>query len=392
MMPLRSTVLWLSVAQLVSWGSLYYTFSLLLQPLETEFGFSRAQSSFAFSVALLVDGVCAYFVGRLIDKGFGRTVMLFGSLLAGAVLLLHSFMSSGFQFYILWAALGVAFACTFYAPAFAILTRRFPEDYRRAITGLTFLGGLASTVFIPLTAWLIRDFGWRYALQVLAALHLLLCVPIHWWVLRSPPATHKTETVQPEIRLPLKQFIWTPTFLCLAGFMLLSNFVTSGLPAHLIPMLRERGLPEATVLLVPASIGALQVVGRLLLFFFEKHADIHASNRWIVMLLPVGLGILVISGSNTALMMLFACVFGMGNGLATIVKGTAMATYVNREQVASLNGVLGIPNAISRSAAPFVLGALWTQSTGYRPGLILMVVASAVAAGFFIIASRRSLI
>ncbi len=392
MMPLRSTVLWLSVAQLVSWGSLYYTFSLLLQPLETEFGFSRAQSSFAFSVALLVDGFCAYLVGRLIDKGYGRAVMLFGSFLAGAVLLLHSFMTMGFQFYLIWAVLGVAFACTFYAPAFAILTRRFPSDYRRAITGLTFLGGLASTVFIPLTAWLIREFGWRQALQVLAALHVLLCVPIHWWVLRTPPVLVKTEELAPAARQPLKSLMRTPTFLCIAGFMMLSNFVTSGLPAHLIPMLRERGLPEATVLLVPASIGLLQVVGRLLLFFFEKYADIHASNRWIVLTLPVGLLILVFSGSNVVLMLLFACVFGMGNGLATIVKGTAMATYVNREQVASLNGVLGIPNAISRSAAPFVLGAMWTQTTGYRPGLILLVVASAVAAGFFIVASRKSLI
>ncbi len=298
-MTLRALVFWLSLAQLISWGSLYYTFSLLLQPLEAEFGFSRAQSSLALSIALLMEGVMAFWVGRLIDKGHGRAVMLCGTLLAGTALFAHSLMFHGFQLYALWALIGCSFACTLYAPAFAILTQRYPTDYRRAITGLTFLGGLASTVFIPLSAWLIRELGWRHALQVLASLQLLICLPIHWWVLRpntTLPSTSDQKVSKPRtVLLPLLK---TRPFLFLAAFMGLSSFVSSGLPAHLIPLLRERGLTEAVVLLIPASIGVLQVIGRLLLFVFEKHLNLHTSNRLIVGLMPIGVLILAVGGQT----------------------------------------------------------------------------------------------
>jgi hypothetical protein len=85
-------ILWLSLAQLITWGSVFYTFALLMEPIEHELGLTRAQSSVAFSLALLAEGLCAYPVGRLIDRGNERLVMGVGSLLVGLCLLLHSFV------------------------------------------------------------------------------------------------------------------------------------------------------------------------------------------------------------------------------------------------------------------------------------------------------------
>jgi MFS family permease len=392
-MTLPTTVFWLSVAQLVSWGSLFYTFALLLQPLETEFGFSRAQSSLAFSVALLFEGLFSYLIGRLIDRGNGRAVMSIGSLLSATTLLLHSFMYQGFQLYVLWAAIGIACSCSLYTPAFAILTKRYEQDYRRAITGLTFLGGLASTVFIPLSAWLIGQLGWRGALQVLAALHLLVCLPIHWFSLKSAnqlPVVRHSDLDKPGMTFDsLLPILKTPTFLYLAAYIVLSSFVVSALPAHLIAMLRERHLDEAVVLIIPASIGVLQVVGRLLLFFFERYVNLRHSNLLIVLMMPLAMVVLATSTTQSWLVGVFAFIFGIANGLATIVKGTAIATYVDRDQVASLNGILGLPIALGRSCAPFVLGLLWNPLGGYQSGIILLVILSLVAALFFVLAARR---
>ena len=150
----------LSLAQLVTWGSVFYGFALLMEPVEQELGLTRAESSLAFSLALLAEGLLAYPIGRWIDRGHERVVMTCGSLLVFVCLVSHSFISSALGFYLVWLALGAALAATLYTPAFAVVTRRFPGDFRRAIITLTFLGGLASTVFIPLTAWLIADFGW----------------------------------------------------------------------------------------------------------------------------------------------------------------------------------------------------------------------------------------
>ncbi|WP_296482976.1 MFS transporter [Rhodoferax sp.] len=170
---------WLSLAQLISWGSIFYTFALVMAPVERELGLSRAESSLAFSLALLVEGLLAYPVGRWIDRGHERLVMTGGSVLAGVCLLLQGNVTGMVGFYAVWAGLGAAMAAILYAPAFAVVTRRFPNDFRRAIILMTFLGGLASTVFIPLTAWLMALWGWRHAFIALAALHLLVCAPLH---------------------------------------------------------------------------------------------------------------------------------------------------------------------------------------------------------------------
>lgn len=117
--------------------------------------------------------------------------MCAGSVLAGACLLLHGFVTSLAGFYLVWTGLGVAMAATLYTPVFAVVTRRLPTDFRRAIITMTFLGGLASTVFIPLTAWLVAVWvwGWRGAVWALASLQFLVCLPIHARLLRDAPRT-----------------------------------------------------------------------------------------------------------------------------------------------------------------------------------------------------------
>lgn len=152
-------ILGLSLAQLITWGSVFYTFALLVEPIERDLGLGRAQTALAFSLALLVEGFCALRIGRWIDQGQERLVMTGGSLLVGCCLLLHGAITAPWMFYAVWALLGVGMSATLYAPVFAVVTRRFPDQFRRGIITMTFLGGLASTVFIPLSGWLIAAAG-----------------------------------------------------------------------------------------------------------------------------------------------------------------------------------------------------------------------------------------
>ena len=111
----------------------------------------------------------------------------------------------------------------------------------------------------------------------------------------------------------------------------------------------------------------------MLLYFFERHFDLHLANRLIPTLIPVGLLALIaapwVESAHRPLVLLFVLVWGMGNGMLTIVKGTAIAQYVNREHVASLNGALGVPLALARAGAPLGLGYLWSPQAGYSVGL-----------------------
>ncbi len=374
---------WLSLGQLISWGSVFYLFALVMVPVEQAFGLSRTQSSLAFSLALLLEGLLAYPVGRWIDAGHERRVMTGGSLLITASLLLHSAVSGPMGFYIAWAGLGAGMAATLYTPVFAVVTRRFPDDYRRAIITMTFLGGLASTVFIPLIAWLMGRLGWREALQVLAALHIGMVAPLHWFCLKNAPgpaapAVGMASSSQP---VTLNDHLLSAPFLLVGVFVVLTMGVTAALPTHMVTLLRESGMGEHWAIAVPAATGVAQVSGRLVLYFFERHFHVHLANRIIPCLMPLALASLLIalaSGASSVegfhhiaqpLVCLFVLLWGIGNGMLTIVKGTAVAQYVSRAHAASLNGALGLPLALSRAAAPLGLGWLWSAGAGYRNGL-----------------------
>jgi len=385
----RRLVLWLSLAQLITWGSVFYTFALLLEPLERELRLTRVQSSLGFSLALLAEGVLAYPVGRWIDRGHERAVMTGGSLLITAALVFHASIRSMAGFYLSWLALGAALAATLYTPVFAVVTRRYPQDFRRAIITLTFLGGLASTAFIPLTAWLIGHWGWRTALLVLAAVHLLVCVPVHAvWLRGAPPPApaHAAGSHSPAALLR------SAPFLLICTFVVGTMGITASIPPHLISLLRESGLREDWVIAIPATIGIVQVLGRVLLYFFEHRFDLHTANRLIPFLIPLALAALIAGAATPAAGLLFVLLYGLGNGMLTIVRGTAIAQYVNREHVASLNGALGLPTALSRAIAPALLGLMWTQQAGYRHGLAVLLGLGIVAALALVMAQRKSLL
>ncbi|QKO23285.1 MFS transporter [Rhodoferax sp. BAB1] len=385
-----SLIGWLSLTQLISWGSVFYLFALLLEPVERELGLSRADASLAFSLALLAEGLLAWPVGRLIDRGHERLVMTLGSLVVALGLALHTQVDSLAGYYGVWILLGVGLAGTLYPPAFAVVIRRYPNDFRRAIIVITFLGGLASTVFMPLIAWLMSLLGWRLALWPLAALHLLVCAPIHATVLRKAPPPLKTSAHAP--RAPLHRHLLSAPYLLVGLFIVLLMGVTAALPAHMVSLLRSYGLSETWVIAVPAAVGLLQVGGRALLFFFEHHLNLHQVNRLIPCLIPTGLLILLLApwaGTlQITLVVLFVAVYGMGNGMLTIVKGTAVAEYVNREQAASLNGALGLPMALGRAAAPWLLGLMWTPEAAYSSGLWLMLGLSVLGVLALVLAQR----
>ena len=393
---------WLSLPQLITWGSVFYTFSLLMTPLEAELGMGRAESSLAFSLALLAEGLMAYQVGRWIDAGHERRLMTLGSVWVGLGLLGHSFVSTVAGFYAAWIWLGLGMAATLYNPAFAVVTRRFPQDFRRAIITLTFLGGLASTVFIPLFAWWMELWGWRQALWALAALQFLVGVPVHGWLLQGAPRPQVShaERTQPEHGapadtrdpvVPVREHLRHAPFWLLALFMVLTMSVTSALPAHMIALLQESGLSPTWVIAIPAAIGIIQVLGRLVLFVFERNWDVHAANRWIPTLIPAGVLALLIGGLSPLASLVFVLLYGLGNGLNTIVKGTAMAQYVSHAHVGQLNGLLGLPIALARAAAPLILGLLWSAEHGYSLALWWLLAASLMGTAALWAAQRSAL-
>ena len=381
----------LGLLQLISWGSVFYGFALFMAPLEQTLQMTRAESSLGFSLLLLAEGVCAFPVGRWIDRGHERWVMTLGSVWVGLSLWAHSYVSTTAEFYVVWTCLGIGLAGTLYPPAFAVLTRRFPMQFRRAIIILTLLGGLASTVFIPFIAWLLNVLSWRDALCVLAALHVVMCAPLHFYLLRG--SRHRSSSpIQNRVTQDTHWWmhIRHPSFWLLSVFLVLLMGVTSALPAHMVSLLRESGMSEAWVIVMPASIGVLQVAGRIGLYAAEHRVDRHVTNRWVTLLIPLGFLTLLISQAHGLWGLAFVALYGIGNGTLTVVKGTVMADYVSREHIGSLTGLIGLPMALARAAAPWLMGVLWSAEQGYTLGLCWMLALSLIGVAALWMAQRHT--
>jgi Major Facilitator Superfamily len=388
---IRTFLFWVSLAQLISWGSTLYLFGLSVAPIESLLHISRGQTSLGFGIAMLVEGLLAYPVGRLIDSGNGRAIMTGGSLAGCLSLLGLSQVGSLMQFYLAWAFIGAAMSCILYTPIFSITTRRFPLGYRRAIIVITFLGGLASTVFIPLMSWLMTGWGWSNMVLIMAGFHLFVCAPIHWFALLGEPPKSvvlASKTPRPnQLAIAAQQ---RKVMLLIGLFTALGMAMASSLAAHLIPMLGERGMSAFWIVWIPAAVGAIQVLGRLGILWSDGKFSTDRVNAVIVWLSPLGMLLLILAESNTALLLAFACVWGIANGCQTIVKGTAVAQYVSQKNVAALNGSLGLPTALLRTLVPWGIGLLWSPTQGYSSAIWVLLAISVAGASCFILAQRAS--
>jgi MFS family permease len=177
----------LALTETVSWGILYYAFSAFLVPIQQTFHWSPAAITGAYSLALLLSGIGAPFVGRWIDHRGPRAIMTSGSVAGVALVLAWSQVDTLVGFYLIWAGIGLTMAATLYEPAFAAVTAWFERDRPRAILAVTIAAGFASTIFLPLSAWLADWLGWRHALVALAIVLGLLTIPPHLLLLRRRP-------------------------------------------------------------------------------------------------------------------------------------------------------------------------------------------------------------
>ena len=353
----------LAVAQLVSWGSLYYSFSLFVVPMERELGWSRLDLNGALSLGLLASGLWAYPVGAWIDRRGGRLVMTAGSLLGAAMLALWSMVDRLWQFYGLWLALSLALATTLYDPVFVVLTRRFPEGFRTRITALTLIGGFASTVFIPLTQLFIGWWGWRSALLALSLCNLAISLPVHGLLLRDrePGAVSEAAASDPAGESgALRRALREPVFWCLAVSFTAYYAAFLALTFHLVPLLLARGHASAIIVGALAVVGPAQVAGRIALLAFRRGLSTAVAGGLALAMFPLSVLVLIALPSSQAALFVFAALYGGGNGIVTILRGTAVPDLLWREGYGAINGALALPINLAKGAAPLGAAAIWS--------------------------------
>lgn len=352
---LKSAITALGIGQIISWGSLYYTVAVLGDSMRRDLKVPEAMFFGVFTVSLLLSGLAAPAIGRAIDHRGGRLILAFGSLLAGASLLLLATATGPLTLALAWSVAGVAMAACLYDPAFITLNQIAGPAYRKAVTALTLFGGFASTVFWPLTQVLLDTIGWRQTLAVYAALQWLVCLPLHVFFVprfRTPSPTPMPPPSDAALLPAATVPVLKPGFAWLAGSFALSAFVFSVMSVYLISMLRASGLSAGDAVMVASLIGPMQVVGRILEITFARHIRPIQVGSISLLLMIMALGALFFTQGLSPLACLFAALYGFGAGMMTIVRGTVPAELYGRDGYGELLGNLARPSFISKAIAP----------------------------------------
>jgi predicted MFS family arabinose efflux permease len=362
----------LGVVMIFSWGSTYYLMAVLAAPIAADTGWSLNAITGALSAGLLGAALISPRVGRLIAQWGGRPVMALGLIGLALGLALLALAQALWVFWAGWLVLGLGMAATLYDPAFATLGRIYGAQARGAITQLTLWGGFASTVCWPLSALMLEFWGWRGVALAYAGLHLCVTLPLIWLVL---PRESGGTVHSPAKPAPAAQPSLSPReqrqYLLMAALLVVNGLVVVNVSVWLFKLLQAQGISLAQAVALGALIGPAQVGARLIeMAARERHHPI-----WTMIAscgaIAVGLVLLALGWQLPALALIL---YGGGNGLFSIARGSLPLALFGPERFAVLMGRLARPALIAQAIAPmagaFSISALGAGVTLYLLALL----------------------
>ncbi|AWT52144.1 MFS transporter [Mycolicibacterium smegmatis] len=372
---LRWVLITLCVTEITSWGVLYYAFTVLSASISSDTGWSAPAVTGAFSAGLVTSALMGIVVGRWLDRYGPRWIMTIGSVL-GVVAVLAVIVAPNYACFVAaWILAGVAMSGVFYAPAFAALTRYFAPNAVRALTVLTLVAGLSSTVFAPLTAALGSHLNWRQTYLVLAALLAVITIPAHLFGLRRPwpPVQHHHA-----VEAPTRTARSAP-FLALMVSFALAALASYAVIVNLVPLMVQRGFSTSAAAVALGLGGAGQVLGRLGYQTMARRIGVVLRTVLIMAAVAVTTALL---GVFTTLAALVAAsiVAGMARGIMTLLQATAVTDRWGTTHYGHLSGMLMAPIMITTALGPFVGAALASLLDGYDAMFLVLGVVAAVAA------------
>lgn len=375
----------LGVAQLVAWGSQYYAIAVLGQPMRRALALTDPELFGAFACSLALSGLLAPWAGRLVDRIGGRSVLACSSLVGASGFVLLATTSSYVGFAMAWAVLGVSMALGLYDTCFAALAQAAPLCYRRNVTGVTLIAGLASSAAWPASHCLLGHTDWRGACWVYAAA-LLACLPVYLLVL---PAVH-TRAQGPERRsearaAPSDSVRSAPRILALAFAG--GAFIAGAFSAQLIQTLCALHISPERAVWLASTVGAMQVAGRLVESLAGRsHTPLRLG--FVTFALLATSTIALLSAASAAWLALPAVLlYGIANGLTTVAKAAIPVELFGFENVGASISTFSSPSLLTRAAAPFGF-ALLTDAAGVLGALVVLVLIAAASFAAYAYAMR----
>jgi MFS family permease len=357
---LQRVLVVLCVTEITSWGALFYSFPVLAPAIEADLRVSAGVVTAGFSLGQITSALAGVLVGRVLDRIGPRLVMTTASVLAVPALILMADAHSVPTFYAAWLLAGAAMAGLLYPPAFAALTRWWGPRKVAALTTVTVIAGLSSTIFAPLTATLATHLDWRRTYLLLAALLAIVTIPLHALGLRGewPPA-------EAQHTRPAGQTARSPAFLALTAGLTVASFCVYGVVIVQIPLLLERGLSTGVAALALGLSGVGQVCGRIGYRRLATSANVRVRTAVVCLAAAATIGVLGAIPGPPAALLAAAALVGAARGVFTLLVATAVPDRWGAAHYGRLNGLMSAPILTAIALAPWACTALAGPLGGY---------------------------
>lgn len=359
----RRAIWGLGFTQVIGYGTTYYLLGLMGVLIMRDLGLSKSVMLAGVSLTLMTSGLGGPIVGRFQDHQGSRFVMAMGSLLMGAGLVIIALAQGPWMYFAGWIVVAIGSPLSLYNAAFTSLARISGRNARRAIVLVTLIGGLASSIVWPITAAALNVLDWRSIVLIFAAINILLCAPLHAWLLDGREQKLDGAPMPEPVPAGLKPEAQRTAFLLLTSMLAMVSVVGNGWSMLAFPVLEGIGFGHAEAVLVASLVGVFQVLGRIgEMATSSRHSALRTAQVSNVLF---GLSFVILAFAKGALLggLLFAAAYGIANGLNTIVKGTLTLQLFGSHGYGERLGKVTLFPSLAATTAP-VMGGLIVDLAG----------------------------
>jgi len=362
---------------MVGWGSTFFVPSVMGRHIAQDLQMPAEVLFAGPTIMFIVGALLAPPVGRIVDRRGARNLMISGSMLGALSLVLLSRVQGPYTYVAVWVLIGIAGVMMMGTISSVALAQIAGNRARRALAFLTTVGGLSSTIFWPLAAALDAALGWRTTLLIFASLHLLISLPIHYFVLPplAPPRSPVAATSGDPVSAPVAPVKRPMIFILLAIMLSSGGIVYTGMTLYLIEILRSLGHSSATAVILASLMGPIQISVRLVEIALAHRLSTMNSAIIGSIALPVALLFGLGAGSTLAAGIALVVLYAISNGLKAVVRNTLPLALFERSEYGRYMGWLAVPLNIVTALAPIVFAAMME-----RGGVSLTLLACFIAA------------
>lgn len=381
-------------------GISFWAFGLYIDPMEQEFGWSRAEVSAGFSVSLAFSGLSGPLIGRWVDARGARSAILIGAVMTAVTYLLLATTSSLWQWFLYLSINAVFRQMMFFIPFQALISRWF--DRRRGMAlGILGTGFSLGGFVVLIMAFVIDKVGWDGSFIFSSVAVLVLFLPLTIFVLRNDPSdvgafidgeSHEEAAERsragPVRGLTAREALKTPLFWLLAGAMTLFFFGVFGWLVHQVPFYESVGVSRgmaATLVTITAAGG---IFARLSFgFFVDRFQRVEIAAMGLLTFLTTAFVVLLINSTAPGIT-IFLMLWIVGSGGGPMLEPLLLTRSFGLKHFATILGTLGVVETIGIVLSPVLAGLIFDRTGSYDLALVMLAAALAAAFVLFYFASR----